>query len=229
MRLVPPSRATWIIGALWLGLWSPWAQSADSIAEIPPAAAPDQGAVEGVTETPQEVPAETAAPVEAAPTDDLRRQRAATEAPQDVYEPPTINGVPVESGTYDVDGGVVRDASGDSIGSANADGPNIVEGDIKGGGTFIADGGAGTGTDEDTAPAEAAPAPAAPAESAPAPDPAPAPESTTTTTTSPDGTGTLTTTTTINGIQMEDGVSTTFGNAQGEGASAAPGEVTYGG
>jgi hypothetical protein len=157
------------------------------------------------------------APADDVPVDDGGR-RQSDEIAQDVYEPPTINGVPVESGTYDVDGGVVRDADGDAQNSANADGPNIVEGDIEGGGTFVADGGAS----EDATAAEPAPAPA---ES----ESAPAPESTTTTTPGTNGTGTVTTTTVVNGVQMEDGTSTEYGNAQGDGASAAPGNVTYGG
>jgi len=199
---------------------------AEGVAEAPQEVPVEAQAApaEGVYEAPQEAPAEAApveegvyeaaqeVPAEAAPVDDGGRRDRTAEAAQDVYEPPTINGVPVESGDYVVDGGTVRDASGGP--AANADGPNITHGDIEGGGTFNADGGYNEGS---------APPPAEPA-------PAPAPESTTTTTTTPstDGTGTVTTTTTVNGIQMEDGTSTTYGNAQGEGASAAPGEVTYG-
>ena len=193
--------------------------------EVPVEAAPvEDGAYEVAQEAPIEsVPAEEGvyeaaqeAPAEAAPVDDGQRRQRSADAAQEVIEPPTINGVPVESGDYVVDGGTVRDASGGP--SANADGPNLVYGDIEGGADFNADGGAN----------ESASAP--PAESAPAAEPAPAPESTTTTTTTPgpNGTGTVTTTTTVNGIQMEDGTSTTYGSAQGDGASASPGEVTYG-
>lgn len=189
--------------------------------EVPAEAAPVET---GVDEVAQEVPAE-AAPVEEGVSEAAqeapvayeepreRRSDRQTDAAQDVYEPPTINGVPVESGDYTVDGGVVRDSSGDNQDSANADGPNVVYGDIEGGGNIDADGGYNEGTTPALAPA-----------------PAPAPESTTTTTTTPstNGTGTVTTTTTVNGIQMEDGNSTEYGNAQGRGASASPGEVTYG-
>ncbi len=200
--------------------------------EAPAEAAPVEEAVaEAAQEAPVEAAPAEAAPAEVAPAETAPAEEAApvaeegvAEAPQDVYEPPTINGVPVESGTYDVDGGVVRDANGDS---ANADGSTIVQGDIEGGGTFVADG----GSNEGTAPVDAAPAPApAPAETESAPAPAPAAESATTTTPGTNGTGTLTTTTTVNGVQMEDGTSSTeYGNAQGQGATAAPGEVTYGG
>lgn len=181
------------------------------VAEPVAEAAPAEAAPVDTTQTTaaQEVaPAETA-PVEAAPAAAAPADQGSAELAQEVIEPPTINGVPVESGDYTVDGGVVRDAGGNSRGTANADGPTIIEGDINGSGTYTADGGYNTGA---LAP------PAAPA----------APESTTTTTTTTDGTGTVTTTTTINGITMEDGTSTEYGNAQGEGATAAPGNVTYG-
>ncbi len=194
------------------------AAPAEVAQEAPAEAAPvEEGVYEAAQEAPVDAaPAETAQVAEAAPV----AEEGVAELAQDAYEPPTINGVPVESGTYDVDGGVVRDAAGDGPNSANADGPNIVQGDIEGGGTFIADGGTGEGA----APVEAAPTESAPAETAPVAD-----STTTTSTPGTNGTGTVTTTTTVNGVQMEDGTSTTYGNAQGRGASAAPGEVTYGG
>jgi uncharacterized protein YkwD len=131
-----------------------------------------------------------------------------------VIEPPTINGVPVESGTYVADGSTVSDRGGRRS-NANGDGPTVVYGDINPGEeptSINADGGYNTGA------TTSAPSGGASSDSAS--------PSSTTTNTSPDGS--MTTTTTINGITMDDGVSTTYGNSRGRGASATPGEVTYG-
>ena len=122
-----------------------------------------------------------------------------------------INGE-APSVTYGADGGNVRDTGGGA--NANGDGQNVVYGDIDGGNAEPVYVDANGGRD------------AASTESAPAPEPAPAPAPVTETTY--DETGTVSTTTTINGVQMEDGNATEYGNAQGRGASAAPGEVTYG-
>jgi hypothetical protein len=128
-------------------------------------------------------------------------------AQEDINGPTTTTVLEEPSVTYGADGGNAR-----NNGDANADGENVVYGDINGNGAEPISVDANGGRD------------AASTEPAPAQEPAPAP----TTETTYDETGTVSTTTTINGVTMEDGTATEYGNAQGPGASAAPGEVTYG-
>ena len=136
------------------------------------------------------------------------------EAEQDgVIAPPTVNGVPVESGTYIADGNSVRSSNRNA--NANGDGPTVVYGDIDGGNaptSINADGGYNSGPSGATTTYPNSGSSSNPTN--------------TTTVTSPDGS--MTTTTTINGVTMNDGISTTYGNSRGRGASASPGDVTYG-
>ncbi len=163
-------------------------------------------------------PAPEAAPIEEAPAtingepvdESSRRERNRDDSgvisaqQQDINGPTTTTVLEEPSVTYGADGGNVRDSGGGA--NANGDGQNVVYGDINGGSSaepIYVDGNGGTDS-------------AGPSGSAPI------------TETTTDSTGTVTTTTTVNGVQMEDGNATEYGNAQGRGASANPGEVTYG-
>jgi uncharacterized protein YkwD len=124
---------------------------------------------------------------------------------QDINGPTTTTVLEEPSVTYGADGGNVRDTGGGA--NANGDGQDVTYGDIEGGSSaepIYVDGNGGTDS------------------AGPSSGSAPVTETTT------DSTGTVTTTTTVNGVQMEDGNATEYGNAQGRGASADPGQVTYG-
>ena len=135
------------------------------------------------------------------------------EVAQDVA--PTINGVPVTSGNYEVDNGAVYDVGGDYVG-ANADGETIITGDITGSGTFNADGGDSSGTLYTSVPVTTTTI----GSSLPA-------NTTTETEYTPSG-GTVTTTTTVTGIENGNGTVQERGNPAGTGASSAPGSVNLG-
>ena len=135
------------------------------------------------------------------------------DAAQDIA--PTINGVPVTSGNYEVDNGAVYDVGGDYVG-ANADGETIITGDITGSGTFNADGGDSSGTIYTSVPVTTTTI----GSSLPA-------NTTTETEYTPSG-GTVTTTTTVTGIENGNGTVQERGNPAGTGASSAPGSVNLG-
>jgi len=134
------------------------------------------------------------------------------DAAQDIA--PTINGVPVTSGNYEVDGGAVYDAGGDYVG-ANADGDTIYTGDLTGSGTYNADGGTSNGTiynaDGTTILGGSTSAPV-----------------TTTDTEYTESGGLVTTTTTVTGIDNSSGNAQERGNPNGTGATSAPGTVNLG-